>query len=424
MKISAKDWQAYVNKLSSINKKAGELLSQYIDQHGFYDREALIDYANALVSKYGEAGATLACQLYDELAEIQKANVPLAEPATIANRNEVAGAIVKTKGKKQATMAVERLVKLSASDTILKNAKRDHAEWAWVSRGDTCAFCITLASQGWMPASKAVMKGDHAEHIHAHCDCEFCIRFDGKSSVEGYDPKKYLKMYEDAEGTKPIDKINAMRREKYADIKDERNARRRELYVKNKAAVYKTFASGEEANKYFKEEEKRWTSLLSDSEKNAINGYTGTDFTKINSNLRTSTKIMDDFELDESITNVDNAISKFRLDDNITVYRVVDPNGLQGLNLNNCIGEIYNDKAYMSASVSYKGILDGIDDSFTVFKINVPKGKGNGAYINSLSQYQDAEYEFLLKRNTKCRILKVEEIDDKKLLEMEVILDD
>ncbi len=231
MKISAKDWQAYVNKLSSINKKAGELLSQYIDQHGFYDHEALIDYANALVSKYGEAGATLACQLYDELAEIQKANVPLAEPATIANRNEVAGAIVKTRGKEQATMAVERLVKLSASDTILKNAKRDHAEWAWVSRGDTCPFCITLASQGWMPASKAVMKGDHAEHIHAHCDCEFCIRFDGKSSVQGYDPKKYLKMYEDAEGTKPIDKINAMRREKYADIKDERNARRRELYA-------------------------------------------------------------------------------------------------------------------------------------------------------------------------------------------------
>ena len=231
MKISAKDWQAYVNKLSSINKKAGELLSQYIDQHGFYDHEALIDYANALVSKYGEAGATLACQLYDELAEIQKANVPLAEPATIANRNEVAGAIVKTRGKEQATMAVERLVKLSASDTILKNAKRDHAEWAWVSRGDTCPFCITLASQRWMPASKAVMKGDHAEHIHAHCDCEFCIRFDGKSSVQGYDPKKYLKMYEDAEGTKPIDKINAMRREKYADIKDERNARRRELYA-------------------------------------------------------------------------------------------------------------------------------------------------------------------------------------------------
>lgn len=236
MKISAKDWQAYVNKLSSINKKAGELLSQYIDQHGFYDREALIDYANALVSKYGEASATLACQLYDELAEIQKANVPLAEPATIANRNEVAGAIVKTRGKEQATMAVERLVKLSASDTILKNAKRDHAEWAWVSRGDTCAFCMALSSKGWQPASKAVMKGDHAEHIHAHCDCEFCIRFDGKSSVQGYDPKKYLKMYEDAEGTKPIDKINAMRREKYADIKDERNARRRELYKENKTS--------------------------------------------------------------------------------------------------------------------------------------------------------------------------------------------
>lgn len=92
------------------------------------------------------------------------------------------------------------------------------------------------------------------------------------------------------------------------------------------------------------------------------------------------------------------------MDDNITVYRVVDPNGLQGLNVNDCIGIIYKDKAYMSTSVSYKSVLDGVDDSFTVFKINVPKGTGNGAYINSLSQYRDEEYEFLLKRDTKCRI--------------------
>lgn len=226
MKISAKDWNSYVNKLSSINKKAGELLSQYIDQHGFYNREALIDYANALVSKYGEASATLACQFYDELAEIQKANVPLAEPAAIANRSEVAGAIVKTKGENEAVMAVERLVKLSASDTIIKNAKRDHAEWAWVTHGDTCPFCMRLASLGWMPASKAVMRGNHAKHIHANCNCEFMIRFDGESTLEGYEPQKFKLIYDNADGKSLKDKINAIRRANYIPKSIQKNPER------------------------------------------------------------------------------------------------------------------------------------------------------------------------------------------------------
>ena len=126
----------------------------------------------------------------------------------------------------------------------------------------------------------------------------------------------------------------------------------------------------------------------------------------------------------EILAPIDNAISKYRLDDNITAYRVVDPIGLQGLDVDNCIGEVYNDKAYMSTSVSYKGVLDGVNDSFTVFKIDVPKGDGNGAYINSLSQYRDAEYEFLLKRDTKCRIIKIEEVDGKKMIEMEVMPND
>lgn len=191
---------------------------------------------------------------------------------------------------------------------------------------------------------------------------------------------------------------------------------------KPKPKTYKEFSSGEEVNSYFKPSEDKWINSLTESEKKAINGYTGKDFAKINSNLRVQDQ--KDSNTNESIANIDNAISKFSLDDNITVYRVVDRNGIKNIDINNCVGKIYNDEAYMSTSPVYRGVLDGVDDSFTVFKINVPKGKGNGAYINSLSQYQDAEYEFLLKRNTKCRILKVEEIDDKKLLEMEVIPND
>lgn len=230
MQISANDWQKYVSKLSAINTKAGELLQTYIDKHGLNDIESVITYAHALVTKYGEAGSELACQMYDALAEAQGAYVNPAEPATIANRHEVAGAILKTHGTGNMIPAIERLVKTAASDTMLKNAKRDNAEWAWVSHGDTCAFCMHLSSLGWMPASKAILRGEHAEHIHANCDCEFAIRFDGKSNVEGYDPHKFKLIYDSADGKTSLDKLNAIRRQMYPLIKEERNAKRRELY--------------------------------------------------------------------------------------------------------------------------------------------------------------------------------------------------
>jgi hypothetical protein len=102
----------------------------------------------------------------------------------------------------------------------MQNAIRDGAEWAWIPHGETCAFCITLASRGWQRASKKALRGGHAEHIHANCDCTYSIRFDSRTSVAGYDPDKYRAMYNSTSGS-PEDKINAMRRAAYAEHKAE-----------------------------------------------------------------------------------------------------------------------------------------------------------------------------------------------------------
>ncbi len=110
--------------------------------------------------------------------------------------------------------------------TMLKNAKRDGTEFAWIPNGTACPYCLELASRGWRPANENTVGGGHAEHIHAHCDCQYAVRFDGKSTVAGYDPDKYLAMYENAGGD-----INAMRRKRYEQNKDEINARKRELYA-------------------------------------------------------------------------------------------------------------------------------------------------------------------------------------------------
>ena len=206
-------------------------MQEYVAAHGTEDGPALIAYANALVTKYGEGSAELACQMYDALAEASKANVPAAEPAATAEYGEVARMVNATKRQNPANLpnGVRRLVKRAGADTTLHNAIRDGAEWAWVPHGDTCPFCMMLASNGWQKASAKLLKGGHASHIHANCDCEFAVRFDGSTSVAGYDPEKYLRQYRAAGSD-----VNAMRRIDYAAHRERINAQKRAAYAVRK----------------------------------------------------------------------------------------------------------------------------------------------------------------------------------------------
>lgn len=228
MQITAKTWDKYISRLSRLNQKAGQLMREYIGSHGTENTADLIAYTYGLVTKYGEGSAELACQMYDALAEAANAGVPAAEPAEPADYGEVARMVNATKNQNPANLpnGVSRLVKRAGADTTLKNAVRDGAEWAWVPHGDTCPFCITLASNGWQKASSKVLKGGHADHIHANCDCEFAIRFDHNTTVAGYDPEKYLAQYNAAGGD-----INKMRRIDYAARKDAINAQKRAAYA-------------------------------------------------------------------------------------------------------------------------------------------------------------------------------------------------
>jgi hypothetical protein len=90
--------------------------------------------------------------------------------------------------------------------------------------------CIALASRGWETASQKALKGNHAQHIHANCDCTYAIRFDGESKYESYNPDKYKEIYDNASDGNSYEKINAIRREQYKLNKDEINASKRINY--------------------------------------------------------------------------------------------------------------------------------------------------------------------------------------------------
>lgn len=223
MTTGKRAWLRYVASLRKVNDIAAGKFLAFMNTHPNATNDQLIEAAFALATKYGEAAAELACQMYDATAAASGMLLEPAVPAATATMDEVARAVVgtaKTGSSEITSGAVGRLVKMAGVDTTMQNAVRDGAEWAWIPQGGTCAFCIALASRGWQPASRAQMKGNHAEHIHANCDCTFQIRFNDTDTVEGYDPERYREIYDDAEGRSSAAKINSMRREAYADTKD------------------------------------------------------------------------------------------------------------------------------------------------------------------------------------------------------------
>ena len=236
MRLSERSWRSYIDRLRTINDRAADAMTTWMRLHPDAGSEELVEYAFAIATRYGEAAASLACEMYDRTAAAQGALVPPAEPAATATYQETAKAVQGTAkvSETEVPQTVGRLVKQAGVDTTMQNAIRDGAEWAWIPHGDTCAFCITLASNGWQRASRAAMKGGHAEHIHANCDCTYSVRFDRKSTVAGYDPGQYRRMYDQAEGSTPEQKINAMRRTFYAENAEEINAQKRSAYAKRR----------------------------------------------------------------------------------------------------------------------------------------------------------------------------------------------
>lgn len=257
-RITSRAWNNYISILRRVDDRATKemrakltiLSDQYNDGAitlAEYE-DAAIEYAYALATRYGEAAGAAACEMYDAIAAVQGANVPPALPAETATIGETAKAVkgtLKTGNPDIVSQATGRLVKMVGVDTMMQNALRDGAEWAWIPRGDTCAFCLTLASRGWQKASKNAIKNGHAEHIHANCDCTYAVRFNSGLNVEGYDPDKYLEMYESAGSGTPTERINALRREFYDENKERINEQKRSAYAKR---VERNSSAAEETN--------------------------------------------------------------------------------------------------------------------------------------------------------------------------------
>lgn len=165
------------------------------------------------------------------------------------------------------------------------------------------------------------------------------------------------------------------------------------------------FESPEEVKTWVGDYEVEYIKALTNDERDAVKDYTLVGYSGVNRYLRGKSEASpEDLRL---IEELDKAISKFTLKDDILVYRNVGRDALPpyGFDIMDLVGKEYNDKAFMSTSVLKDGAFSRYD---VMLEITVPKGKGNGAYINGLSTFKDEEYEFLIKRDATFKIKEVE----------------
>ena len=393
---------SYHARLSKLNEKAGQLMQEYVAAHGTEDGPALIAYANALVTKYGEGSAELACQMYDALAEASKANLPAAEPAATAEYGEVARMVNATKRQNPANLpnGVRRLVKRAGADTTLHNAIRDGAEWAWVPHGDTCPFCIMLASNGWQKASAKLLKGGHAEHIHANCDCEFAVRFDGSTNVAGYDPEKYLRQYRAAGSD-----VNAMRRIDYAAHRERINAQKRAAYAARKGLPQIPNFNPLPESKVvavLRKEAQPWIESLSDAERIAFEKYTFNPsdkkpnrfYERLNRMLRGDAE--EDSVLRGYAEKISGALKRSTLKHDVICYRTVTENPFP----HNVAGDIVEPEQFFSTSVVKAGALKKGNYNIIIYA----KAGTFAGYVEGLSEFKK-QRELLLDKDSLYRVL-------------------
>ena len=219
--ITREYYEAYTAALDMQYAEACQLMSDIIDSFDWdvgYEqklgqKKAVVSYALSILDVYGNNAATLAADFYRESAFSQVVRVPEPKLADVADAKRLAtslgmaathvfGAEVDVDAFRAAALSsMRRYVKDAATDTVKLNSMRDglkniDVRWARVPRGlETCAWCIMLASRGFVYASEETAQ--LAGHNHENCNCDVVASFD-KDGLEGYDPEKYYRAYKDS----------------------------------------------------------------------------------------------------------------------------------------------------------------------------------------------------------------------------------
>ena len=192
--------EEYTRQLNMLSDGMKAAMADELQRIDWSDMSAARRQTIAIVQRYcsasSDAATVLANAFYETVrnyAGVSSKFTPLYESGYIPEATETAVAdFFEAKGATPATIqskCTSRLgyeVRRAAGNSVINNGARDKAKprYARVPSGsETCAFCMMLASRGFVYSKE----GANA-HYHDNCDCRIVPGFNGVTEVEGYDP--------------------------------------------------------------------------------------------------------------------------------------------------------------------------------------------------------------------------------------------
>lgn len=177
-------------------------------------RDSLLAFVPALTSQYGGMSATLAAEWYDDIRPTGTLitgafRAPLASPvATSAVASTVRwGAshlwtLAPALTLSVVSVAVTEYVLRPGRQTVAQAVRQDtdrRVRYARIPSGrETCAFCLAMASRGFVYASEVSAGRKGFNDYHGNCDCVPTPEWSDEPQIEGYDPDRMYAMYEAA----------------------------------------------------------------------------------------------------------------------------------------------------------------------------------------------------------------------------------
>ncbi|WP_405735982.1 hypothetical protein [Bifidobacterium sp.] len=223
-----------------------EFMRRYPDATTEDTRVFVLDLMGSALPNFTDLTATLACDLFDELAEEvgfegERARLYETTDWQMVDRkvHYLAGFLNegdRERFKREVSDLTHYYCKRAAYDNMVANCRGQRVKWARVPTGlETCAFCFMLASRGFAYLSeKSAAEGHHG--YHDNCDCVVVPGFEGpdgnpRVKVDGYDPEAMYRNWLSCAKTVGIDKHADPMSGVWTD--DERRAVRREVATRD-----------------------------------------------------------------------------------------------------------------------------------------------------------------------------------------------
>lgn len=191
--------------------------------------------------------------------------------------------------------------------------------------------------------------------------------------------------------------------------------------------VYKEFKDKDETYNHWVNFANPWQAKLSLNESQSLLDYKNIKYGNINAYLRgdlqDNIKNDTDYitELNNDIGNIDSALKKSIIPENIVAYRAFDSRGTDFSKLN-----LYSQRQFVSTALNKSGAEfflkqhQNFGRNPVMAKIYIPKGK-NGAYIDGIKRMIEDGNEILLPRNSRFQVLSCNIINGIQNIELELL---